>query len=86
MRRIEILGFIATALNAGAFLPLAIKTYRDPHPPSDAFTITSFSVYFSAASLWTIYGIVIRSPSIVVSSLLTASIILFILMILGTRH
>ena len=86
MRRAEILGFLAGALSASTFFPVAVSTYRDPHPDTGTSVIASYSIYLSAASLWVVYGLVVRSPSIVASNSLAASVVVFILVVLAGKR
>ena len=86
MHDIEILGFVAGALSAATYLPTAVTIYRDPQPDVRPTTIAGFVVYLTAMGLWAVYGVVVQSPSMIASNSLAASVVTFILAVLGKRR
>jgi len=77
MLNVEILGFIAGSLSAGAFMPQAVKTFRT-RQTGDLSTVMLI-IQVICVSLWMVYGIFKHSPSLIVCNFLTFLVVLSVL-------
>lgn len=66
---IEILGFAAAVLTTAAFLPQVYKTWRTKDV--SGLSLTMFLMFFTGIALWLIYGILIKSPSLIFANGIT---------------
>jgi len=66
---IEILGFTAAVLTTAAFLPQVYKTWRTKDV--SGLSLTMFLMFFTGIALWLIYGILIKSPSLIFANGIT---------------
>lgn len=65
----ETIGIAAGVLTTGSFLPQVFKIIRDRDTAS--ISIAMYGAFTAGVLLWLIYGIVIWSPSIMVTNALT---------------
>ena len=66
---IEILGFVAAILTTAAFLPQVYKTWRTKDV--SGLSLTMFLMFFAGIALWLIYGLLIKSPSMIFANGIT---------------
>ena len=75
----EIVGLSAAFLTTSAFIPQVYKIYKEKN--ADGISLTMYIILFTGVILWSIYGILIGSLSIIiangVTALLQLSIIIF---------
>lgn len=74
---LEIVGFIAAILTTSAFIPQVYRTWKtkDVAPIS----LTMFIIMFLGISLWLVYGIYIKSLSMVIANTVTSVLVLCII-------
>jgi MtN3 and saliva related transmembrane protein len=77
LNEIEILGFAAGTLTTFAFLPQVIQVWRTRRVAD--INLTTFSAFVSGVALWLVYGIVIGSPSVIASNVVTFALAMAIL-------
>lgn len=73
----ELLGFMAAGLGAISFLPQVIKIWR-LKSVRDISTI-AYILYTLSVILWLLYGVIMNSKSLIISSLLTLILVTIIL-------
>jgi MtN3 and saliva related transmembrane protein len=73
----EYIGFLAATLTTSAFLPQAYKIWKSK--TADGLSLTMYGVMGSGTLCWLIYGLQIKSPSVIVANTISISIILFII-------
>ena len=69
MDNIEILGLIAAALTTSAFLPQVYKTWKTKDVA--ALSMPMLLLFFVGIILWFIYGVYIKSPSLIIANGIT---------------
>ncbi len=69
MDRIEILGFIAAACTTIAFLPQAVKTWRDKQTKD--LSLPMFLIFSLGIALWLIYGFLILNWPLIIANSIT---------------
>lgn len=74
---IELLGFVAGALTAFAFLPQVVKTWRTRS--SGDLSIAMLGAQCAGVSLWILYGVVIESVPVILSNAVTLTMCLVLL-------
>ena len=74
---IEIIGFIAAILTISAYVPQVYKIWKTKN--SESVSLSMYLVMFLGISLWLVYGINVKSASIIVANTITLVIILMIL-------
>lgn len=77
MSAIELLGFVAGTLTTLAFLPQVVQVWRTRRV--DDINLTTFSAFVAGVALWLVYGILLGSPSVVASNLVTFGLALAII-------
>ena len=75
----ELLGFAAAILTTIAFLPQAIHIVKTRHTAGLSFLM--LSLQSSGCFLWMLYGIWVRSPSLITANFLTTSIVITVFVI-----
>lgn len=80
---IEIVGFIAAILTTSAFVPQVYKTWKTKDVES--ISLTMFLVMFTGILLWLVYGIYIKSLSMVIANIITSVLVLSII-IMKIKH
>ena len=75
----EILGFVAGALTAFAFVPQVILVWGMKPAPVDDISLPMYAILCSGVLGWVIYGILIKSRPIVVWNAITFLLALSVL-------
>ncbi|KZD08347.1 SemiSWEET family sugar transporter [Oceanibaculum pacificum] len=63
---VDLIGTVAGALTTFSFLPQVIKTWRSRSTRD--ISLTMFTVFFTGALLWLIYGLLLQSFPIVLAN------------------
>lgn len=66
---IEIIGLIAAVLTTAAFQPQVYKTWKTKDVSS--LSLPMFSMFFIGVVMWLIYGLLIKSPAIILANAIT---------------
>jgi MtN3 and saliva related transmembrane protein len=66
---IEGIGLLAAALTTYSFLPQVYKTWKTKDV--SAFSLTTFSLFFTGIICWLIYGIYMQSLSMILANTIT---------------
>jgi MtN3 and saliva related transmembrane protein len=74
-----LLGFVAGALTAFAFLPQVLKTWRSRS--SGDLSLSMLAAQSAGVSLWILYGVVINSRPVIVSNAVTLTMCLALLVL-----
>ncbi len=69
---IEIIGFIAAILTTGAFVPQVFKIWKTKN--TDGLSLSMYLIMFFGVLLWLMYGITIKSPSMIFANGITATL------------
>jgi MtN3 and saliva related transmembrane protein len=80
---LELLGYVAAVLTAGAFVPQAIKTIRSRDTRS--ISLWMYLVFTTGTGFWLAYGIALRSLPIILANTVTLLLAATILA-LKVRH
>lgn len=73
----EYIGFFAATLTTSAFLPQAYKIWKSK--TADGLSLTMYLVMGTGTLSWLAYGIMIKSPSMIVANVISTLIIVFII-------
>ena len=73
----EYVGFFAATLTTSAFLPQAYKIWKSRS--AFGLSLTMYMVMATGTLSWLVYGLFIKSPSVIVANSISFSIILFII-------
>ncbi len=73
----EYIGFFAAMLTTSAFLPQAYKIWKSK--TADGLSLTMYLVMGTGTLSWLAYGIMIKSPSMIVANVISTLIIVFII-------
>lgn len=73
----EYIGFFAAILTTSAFLPQAYKIWKSK--TADGLSLTMYLVMGTGTLSWLAYGIMIKSPSMIVANVISTLIIVFII-------
>ena len=73
----EIIGFIAAGLTAIAFLPQAIKTWRERD--ATQLSVMTLLAQTCGVAIWIVYGIRIGSTPVIASNIVTISLMLLLI-------
>ena len=73
----ELIGFVAGACSTLAFLPQVIKVWRTKS--TGDISLWMYVVLCTGGALWSLYGALIGSPSVVITNLFILSLSLTIL-------
>lgn len=79
----EIIGLVAAIFTTAAFLPQVFKTYKTKE--TSGLSLSMYVIFFIGVILWLIYGISIKSLSIILANLITA-ILAFYLIIMKLKY
>ena len=75
----EIIGLVAAALTTSAFIPQVYKVYKEKN--AAGISLTMYLIFFVGLSLWSLYGYLIGSISILIANgitlILSATIIYY---------
>ena len=66
------IGYAAGLLTTAAFLPQAIKTFRDRK--TQDISLGMYIMFCSGVVLWLVYGLLIAAPPIIVSNVITIAL------------
>lgn len=66
---IEIIGLVAAVLTTAAFLPQVYKTWKTKDVSS--FSLPMFLIFFVGIVLWFVYGILMKSPAMILANSIT---------------
>ncbi|MFL2622214.1 MAG: SemiSWEET family sugar transporter [Flavobacteriaceae bacterium] len=69
INHIELVGLLAAMLTTYSFLPQVYKTWKTKDVSS--FSLTTFSLFFVGIICWLIYGIYLKSLSMVLANTIT---------------
>lgn len=83
MNYIEIIGFSAAILTTAAFLPQVYKTWTTKDV--SGLSLPMLIMFFVGVFLWLVYGIYIKSPSMISANAITV-ISAFFLMYFKIKH
>ena len=75
---IESIGLIAGALGIVAWIPQIKEVWV--HKKHDGISLTTFSIVTVALCLWLIYGVLIRSASMIIANVMTLSVIFAVIL------
>jgi MtN3 and saliva related transmembrane protein len=73
----EIIGFLATLCTISSFLPQAIKIMRERD--AESVSLKMYAITVAGFSLWTTYGILMKSVPLILANAASLSIALWIL-------
>ena len=76
MDNIEIVGFTAGTIGTLAFLPQAYKIHRTNN--TDGLSEATTLCFLAALALWTTYGVLMDSPSLIVTNVFQIIVQLYI--------
>jgi MtN3 and saliva related transmembrane protein len=62
----EWVGYIAAVLTTAAYVPQFIKVFREKHTSS--LSLVMYSLITTGIGLWFVYGLMIDSPSLMISN------------------
>lgn len=79
----EIVGFVAGILVASSLIPQTIKSWKTKS--TNDISIAWMLINISGQTLWTLYGFLIKSPSLIVMSSITLALAISLL-ILKIKH
>lgn len=79
----EIIGLIAGTLTTLSFLPQVLRAFRTRD--TRAISLAMYLLFCSGVALWTVYGLLISSLSIIIANAVTLALALAVL-ILKIRH
>lgn len=83
MDSFEIVGFIAAFLTTISFVPQVYKTWKTKEVAD--LSIVMYLAMFAGVGLWLVYGIHIKSPSMVVANSVTM-LLVFLVIIFKIRY
>jgi MtN3 and saliva related transmembrane protein len=65
----EIIGGIAAILTTAAYIPQSIKVFREKNTKS--LSLGMYILITTGLAVWTLYGIMIDSPSVIIANAVT---------------
>ncbi len=77
MNPAEFVGFAAAIIATGSFVPQVVKTWKTKHTRD--LSLAMYVFFCIGISLWLVYGILIRSPSVIAANAVTVVLALSIL-------
>ncbi|WP_152286897.1 SemiSWEET family sugar transporter [Flavicella marina] len=69
---IEVIGLLAACLTTASFVPQVYKIWKTKS--AESVSLTMFSMFFIGVLLWLVYGIYIKSVSMTIANVITASL------------
>jgi MtN3 and saliva related transmembrane protein len=75
----DYLGYVAAILTTIAFIPQAIKIYKEKSAKS--LSLKTFYVFTAGVFFWLMYGIALASPPMIVANSITISLSIAILIL-----
>jgi MtN3 and saliva related transmembrane protein len=73
----EIFGSIAAVLTTAAYVPQALKVYREKQTKN--LSLGMYSLISTGLFFWLIYGVMMESPSLILANSITLALSCFIL-------
>ena len=67
--RLELLGYVAAVLTAGAFIPQAVKTIRSRD--TRAISLWMYLAFTTGVAFWLAYGVALQSLPIILANTVT---------------
>ena len=83
MDSFEIVGFIAAFLTTLSFVPQVYKTWKTKEVAD--LSLVMYLAMFAGVSLWLVYGIHMKSPSMIVANSITV-LLVFMVIIFKIRY
>ena len=80
---ITIIGFAAGTLTTLSFVPQVVKTFRTKSCADLSYGM--LLAFAAGITLWTIYGIALREPPIIVANAVTLALI-FVILLMKVRY
>jgi MtN3 and saliva related transmembrane protein len=80
----QVVGFVAGALTAFAFLPQVMKTWRTRS--CGDLSMAMLGAQSAGVSLWIVYGVAIDSIPVIASNAVTLTMCLILLVFKGSRQ
>ena len=77
MDSFEIIGFIAAFLTTLSFVPQVYKTWKTKEVAD--ISLVMYLAMFFGVSLWLVYGINIKSPSMIVANSVTMLLVMMVI-------
>ncbi len=77
MNRLDALGFFAGTLTTIAFLPQVIRAWRTGK--TDDLSMAMLVIFSAGVGVWLIYGLLLKSPPLIVANGVTLFLVLIIL-------
>ena len=71
MKRIEILGFFAGICTTSAFIPQVLTVWKMKPMPAVSISLTMYIIFVVGAIGWAVYGMKIKSHSMIVMNVIT---------------
>jgi MtN3 and saliva related transmembrane protein len=81
---IEVIGMIAGTLTTIAFVPQVLRIYRTKSARDVSYL--TFGIFSVGVVLWLIYGLLIRSPAIIASNVITLLLATAVLLLKARYH
>lgn len=75
---IEVIGLTAGFIGIVAWIPQIRRVWVDEK--EDGISLTTFSIVIVALCLWLIYGVLIRSASMIIANVMTLSVIFAVIL------
>lgn len=79
----EMIGLIAAVFTTAAFLPQVFKTHKTKE--TSGLSLSMYVIFFTGVVLWFIYGVYIKSLSIILANLITG-ILTFYLILMKLKY
>lgn len=83
MELVDIIGFVAGASTALAFLPQVIKIWETKHTKD--LSLGLFLLFLIGIMLWLVYGVMVKSLPIIMANLVTF-ILVFIILVFKMKY
>lgn len=74
----NLLGFIAAGIGIVMFIPQALQVWKTKNTKS--ISAVSFALFGTASLLWTIYGLIMNAPPIIVVNIVIVLLSIFIVL------
>lgn len=79
----EIIGYLAAIFTTAAYVPQTLKVLREKHTKS--LSLGMYVMMTSGIGLWTIYGMMLQSPPLIIANGLTF-LMAFTILLMKLRH
>jgi MtN3 and saliva related transmembrane protein len=74
---LDIIGFIAAILTTSAFVPQVYKIWK--MKSGKDVSLVMYLVMLTGVCMWGVYGVLIKSPPIIVANIVTALLLLLVI-------